>query len=108
MRCAWLQMDQRPSLCCRRPPHRDGVALSQVFLGHFHGHSFYLLIPISVLRLVFGIIGGVLWALQSGQFDNIERQRRAHSFGVIDLSQGDGGGATTLHLVTFMRSSVCP
>ncbi|MEZ5702077.1 MAG: cbb3-type cytochrome oxidase assembly protein CcoS [Burkholderiaceae bacterium] len=33
----------------------------------------YLLIPISVL-LVFGIIGVFWWALQSGQFDNIERE----------------------------------
>ena len=34
----------------------------------------YLLIPISVL-LVFGIIGLFWWALQAGQFDNIERER---------------------------------
>ncbi|MDP2017673.1 cbb3-type cytochrome oxidase assembly protein CcoS [Hydrogenophaga sp.] len=33
----------------------------------------YLLIPLSVL-LVFGIIGVFWWALQSGQFDNIERE----------------------------------
>jgi cbb3-type cytochrome oxidase maturation protein len=33
----------------------------------------YLLIPLSVL-LVFGIIGIFWWALQSGQFDNIERE----------------------------------
>ena len=33
----------------------------------------YLLLPISVL-LVFGIIGVFWWALQSGQFDNIERE----------------------------------
>ncbi|MDO8888947.1 MAG: cbb3-type cytochrome oxidase assembly protein CcoS [Hydrogenophaga sp.] len=33
----------------------------------------YLLIPLSVL-LVFGIIGLFWWALQSGQFDNIERE----------------------------------
>jgi cbb3-type cytochrome oxidase maturation protein len=33
----------------------------------------YLLIPISVL-LVFGIIGLFWWALQAGQFDNIERE----------------------------------
>jgi cbb3-type cytochrome oxidase maturation protein len=33
----------------------------------------YLLIPISVL-LVFAIIGVFWWALQSGQFDNIERE----------------------------------
>lgn len=33
----------------------------------------FLLIPISVL-LVFGIIGVFWWALQSGQFDNIERE----------------------------------
>jgi cbb3-type cytochrome oxidase maturation protein len=33
----------------------------------------YLLIPISVL-LVFVIIGVFWWALQGGQFDNIERE----------------------------------
>lgn len=33
----------------------------------------YLLIPVSVL-LVFGIIGVFWWALQAGQFDNIERE----------------------------------
>jgi cbb3-type cytochrome oxidase maturation protein len=33
----------------------------------------FLLIPVSVL-LVFGIIGVFWWALQSGQFDNIERE----------------------------------
>ena len=33
----------------------------------------YLLIPMSVL-LVFGIIGVFWWALQAGQFDNIERE----------------------------------
>ncbi|MCB4365804.1 cbb3-type cytochrome oxidase assembly protein CcoS [Hydrogenophaga taeniospiralis] len=33
----------------------------------------YLLIPISVL-LVFAIIGVFWWALQAGQFDNIERE----------------------------------
>jgi cbb3-type cytochrome oxidase maturation protein len=33
----------------------------------------YLLIPLSVL-LVLGIIGLFWWALQSGQFDNIERE----------------------------------
>ncbi|GLS12704.1 MULTISPECIES: cbb3-type cytochrome oxidase assembly protein CcoS [Hydrogenophaga] len=33
----------------------------------------YLLIPLSVL-LVFVIIGVFWWALQSGQFDNIERE----------------------------------
>ncbi|WP_137916837.1 cbb3-type cytochrome oxidase assembly protein CcoS [Hydrogenophaga sp. 2FB] len=33
----------------------------------------YLLIPLSVL-LVFGIIGVFWWALQGGQFDNIERE----------------------------------
>lgn len=33
----------------------------------------YLLIPISVL-LVFAIIGIFWWALQGGQFDNIERE----------------------------------
>ena len=33
----------------------------------------YLLIPLSLL-LVFGIIGVFWWALQSGQFDNIERE----------------------------------
>jgi cbb3-type cytochrome oxidase maturation protein len=33
----------------------------------------YLLIPLSVL-LVFGILGVFWWALQSGQFDNIERE----------------------------------
>ena len=33
----------------------------------------YLLIPFSVL-LVLGIIGLFWWALQSGQFDNIERE----------------------------------
>ncbi|RZI70224.1 MAG: cbb3-type cytochrome oxidase assembly protein CcoS [Rubrivivax sp.] len=33
----------------------------------------YLLIPLSVL-LVLGIIGVFWWALQSGQFDNIERE----------------------------------
>ena len=33
----------------------------------------YLLIPLSVL-LVFGILGVFWWALESGQFDNIERE----------------------------------
>ncbi|WP_372658978.1 cbb3-type cytochrome oxidase assembly protein CcoS [Hydrogenophaga sp.] len=33
----------------------------------------YLLIPVSLL-LVFAIIGVFWWALQSGQFDNIERE----------------------------------
>lgn len=33
----------------------------------------YLLIPLSVL-LVLGIIALFWWALQSGQFDNIERE----------------------------------
>lgn len=33
----------------------------------------YLLIPVSIV-LVFAIIGIFWWALQSGQFDNIERE----------------------------------
>jgi cbb3-type cytochrome oxidase maturation protein len=33
----------------------------------------YLLIPLSVV-LVLGVIGLFWWALQSGQFDNIERE----------------------------------
>jgi cbb3-type cytochrome oxidase maturation protein len=33
----------------------------------------YLLIPLSVL-LVFGVIAVFWWALQAGQFDNIERE----------------------------------
>ncbi|QHE86433.1 cbb3-type cytochrome oxidase assembly protein CcoS [Hydrogenophaga sp. BPS33] len=33
----------------------------------------FLLIPLSVL-LVFGIIGVFWWALQGGQFDNVERE----------------------------------
>ena len=33
----------------------------------------YLLIPLSVL-LVFAVIGVFWWALQAGQFDNIERE----------------------------------
>ena len=33
----------------------------------------YLLIPVSIV-LVFVIIGLFWWALQSGQFDNIERE----------------------------------
>ena len=33
----------------------------------------WLLIPLSVL-LVFVVIGVFWWALQSGQFDNIERE----------------------------------
>jgi cbb3-type cytochrome oxidase maturation protein len=33
----------------------------------------FLLVPLSVL-LVFGIIAVFWWALQSGQFDNIERE----------------------------------
>jgi cbb3-type cytochrome oxidase maturation protein len=33
----------------------------------------YLLIPLSVV-LVLGIIGLFWWALQGGQFDNIERE----------------------------------
>jgi len=33
----------------------------------------YFLIPLSVV-LVFAIIGVFWWALQSGQFDNIERE----------------------------------
>lgn len=33
----------------------------------------YLLIPLSVV-LVLAIIGVFWWALQSGQFDNIERE----------------------------------
>ena len=33
----------------------------------------YLLIPLSIL-VVFGVIGLFWWALQGGQFDNIERE----------------------------------
>ncbi len=33
----------------------------------------YLLIPVSIV-LVFGVIGLFWWALQAGQFDNIERE----------------------------------
>ncbi len=33
----------------------------------------YLLIPLSIV-LVLGIMGLFWWALQSGQFDNIERE----------------------------------
>jgi len=33
----------------------------------------YLLIPVSVV-LVFAVIGLFWWALQGGQFDNIERE----------------------------------
>ena len=33
----------------------------------------YLLIPISIV-LVFAVIGLFWWALQAGQFDNIERE----------------------------------
>ncbi|MBN9371539.1 cbb3-type cytochrome oxidase assembly protein CcoS [Hydrogenophaga sp. YM1] len=33
----------------------------------------YLLIPLSVL-IVFGVIGVFWWALQSGQFDGVERE----------------------------------
>lgn len=33
----------------------------------------YLLVPISLL-LVFGILGLFWWALQAGQFDNIDRE----------------------------------
>jgi cbb3-type cytochrome oxidase maturation protein len=33
----------------------------------------YLLIPLSVL-IVFGVIGVFWWALQSGQFDSVERE----------------------------------
>lgn len=33
----------------------------------------YLLVPLSIV-LVFAIIGVFWWALQSGQFDNIERE----------------------------------
>ncbi len=33
----------------------------------------YLLVPLSIV-LVFIIIGVFWWALQSGQFDNIERE----------------------------------
>lgn len=33
----------------------------------------YLLVPLSIL-VVFAVIGLFWWALQSGQFDNIERE----------------------------------
>lgn len=33
----------------------------------------YLLIPLSVL-IVFGVIGLFWWALQAGQFDQVERE----------------------------------
>jgi len=33
----------------------------------------YLLIPLSVL-IVFGVIGMFWWALQSGQFDSVDRE----------------------------------
>jgi len=33
----------------------------------------YLLVPLSVV-LVFFIIGGVWWAIHSGQFDDIEKE----------------------------------
>ncbi|WP_302173361.1 cbb3-type cytochrome oxidase assembly protein CcoS [uncultured Hydrogenophaga sp.] len=33
----------------------------------------YLLIPLSIL-VVFGVIGLFWWALQGGQFDNVERE----------------------------------
>ena len=33
----------------------------------------YLLIPISLL-IVFGVIGVFWWALQSGQFDSVDRE----------------------------------
>ena len=46
---------------CERPAEPDPMDI------------LYLLIPLSVL-LVFGIIGVFWWALQSGQFDNIERE----------------------------------
>ncbi|WP_066267631.1 cbb3-type cytochrome oxidase assembly protein CcoS [Hydrogenophaga palleronii] len=35
--------------------------------------SLYLLIPLSVL-IVFAIIGVFWWALQAGQFDNVDRE----------------------------------
>ncbi len=33
----------------------------------------YLLIPLSIL-IVFGILGVFWWALQAGQFDQVERE----------------------------------
>lgn len=33
----------------------------------------YLLVPLSVL-IVFGVIGVFWWALQGGQFDQVERE----------------------------------
>lgn len=46
-----------------------GVRLIKVFIMDV----LYLLIPISVL-LVFAVMGVFWWALQAGQFDNIERE----------------------------------
>jgi cbb3-type cytochrome oxidase maturation protein len=35
--------------------------------------ALYLLVPFSVV-LVFFIIGGIYWAIHSGQFDDIEKE----------------------------------
>ena len=47
--------------------------LKAIFHRYIRMDILYLLIPLSVL-LVFGIIGVFWWALQAGQFDNIERE----------------------------------
>jgi len=44
----------------------------------------YLLIPLSVL-LVFAVLGVFWWALQGGQFDNIEREGER----ILDNDQDD-------------------
>ena len=44
----------------------------------------YLLIPLSVL-LVFAVLGVFWWALQGGQFDNIEREGER----ILDHDQDD-------------------
>jgi cbb3-type cytochrome oxidase maturation protein len=52
---------------------RDAGVFWSIFYLRCSMDVMFLLIPISVL-LVFGIIGVFWWALQSGQFDNIERE----------------------------------
>jgi cbb3-type cytochrome oxidase maturation protein len=51
-----------------RPLHEDALSIGETAM-----EIVYLLIPLSVV-LVFAIIGLFWWALQAGQFDNIERE----------------------------------
>jgi cbb3-type cytochrome oxidase maturation protein len=60
MPCVWQVSSHLPALW-----QLDGFGIPMDIL--------YLLIPLSLV-LVLGIMGLFWWALQSGQFDNIERE----------------------------------